>query len=144
MLQTTKERYSDFASKYVNNGLNGAKAARDAGYKEHSARSIACQLLTIPYVKDEINRLQALEAKKAGFTIQDAHQLYTHAYAMAERTRQSGAMVSAVTGIARLYGYDKDANIGEKTIIIISPKVVESRAIESQEAIESENEVDNV
>jgi hypothetical protein len=34
--------------------------------------------------------------------------MYNAAYTLAEETKQPSAMVSAVTGIARLYGMDKD------------------------------------
>lgn len=46
-----------FILNYVANWFNGAKAARDAGYSEDSARSIASENLTKPHIKAEIDRL---------------------------------------------------------------------------------------
>lgn len=131
MLQTTKDRYTLFAMSYVNNGFNGAQAARDVGYKESSARQTACHLLTNDYIKQEIARLKGVNASKAGFTIEDAHDLYFRAYKLAERIKKPAPMAQAATGIARLYGYDKDSGGGrEQTIIIIGPKAP-AKAIES-------------
>jgi hypothetical protein len=96
-------------------------------------------------IRSEINRLQAIERKKRGFTVDDAHNLYKHAYDVAELAKQSGAMVGASTGIARLYGMDKDSGGGrEQTIIIIGPKApakaVESDVVASEGLIEGDKE----
>ena len=42
------------------------------------------------------------------------HGLYQAAYNQAQALNQPSAMVSAVTGIARLYGMDKDNDMGAK------------------------------
>lgn len=145
MLQATKERYSQFAINYVNNGFNGAQAARDSGYKESSARQVASHLLTVIYVKEEIERLKGVNASKTDFTVDDAHNLYTRAYNLAERRNQPAAMSQAATGISRLYGYDKDSGGGrEQTIIVIGPKApvkaIESRPVAPERLIEGEHE----
>jgi hypothetical protein len=44
-------RRQAFVIYYCSNGFRGAKAARDAGYSEHTARSIAHELLTFPDVQ---------------------------------------------------------------------------------------------
>jgi hypothetical protein len=41
-------------------------------------------------------------------TVESIDDMYQAAYALAEATKQSSSMVSAATGIARLYGMDKD------------------------------------
>jgi hypothetical protein len=41
-------------------------------------------------------------------TVEKVQAMYQKAYDLAEGTKQSSSMVSAVTGIARLYGMDKD------------------------------------
>jgi len=47
---TTQQRYTRFVDEYMID-LNGAAAARRAGYSEHTAPQIACELLTKPYIK---------------------------------------------------------------------------------------------
>ena len=90
-------------------------------------------------VRKAIAGLEAKTAEKAGFTIERAQREYEEARTLAKTTNQPAAMVSATTGKARLYGMDKDAGGGEKTIIIISPKAAPalSKPVESKE-IENE------
>jgi phage terminase small subunit len=49
-------RQQRFCIEYVID-YNGTQAAIRAGYSEDTARSIACELLTKPYIADEIKRL---------------------------------------------------------------------------------------
>ena len=51
---TDKERL--FVEKYFELGLNGAKAARAAGYSAKSARNIAYENVTKPHIRAEIER----------------------------------------------------------------------------------------
>ncbi len=48
------ERQAAFVRSYVENGGNGAAAARDAGYSEHSAKQIGTQMLSLPWVQRAI------------------------------------------------------------------------------------------
>lgn len=48
------KRKNIFVDQYFILNRNGAAAARAAGYSENSARSIACELLTDPYIKARI------------------------------------------------------------------------------------------
>ena len=118
MLQSTKQRYNIFALHYVSNGLNGAKAAKDTGFAKSSAKQTACRLLTIDYVKEEVARLQALFAEKAGMTVERVQQMYLEDREFAKKCNQAGAVVSATTGIARLYGFDKDG--GKPTVAVVN------------------------
>lgn len=45
------ERQAAFVRSYVENGGNGAEAARSAGYSEHSAKQIGTQMLSLPWVQ---------------------------------------------------------------------------------------------
>jgi hypothetical protein len=56
MPATETEKQQSFATHYVTNGGNGAKAARDAGYSAKSARVIAHKLVNNPTVQELIQR----------------------------------------------------------------------------------------
>jgi hypothetical protein len=56
MPATETQMQQDFATHYVANGGNGAKAARDAGYSEKSARVIAHKLVNNQTVQGLIQR----------------------------------------------------------------------------------------
>ena len=86
-------------------------------------------------VKLAITRIQTAEVAKTGYTVENAKDEYEEARVLASKTNQPAAMVSAITGKARLYGYDKDAGTAEKVVIMVSPAVPEdrlSRAIEGK------------
>jgi hypothetical protein len=58
-----------------------------------------------------IEGIEAYKGRKGAETartLQSVDAMYQAAYDLAESTKQSSSMVSAVTGIARLYGMDKD------------------------------------
>ncbi len=84
---------------------------------------LAAQLMSSNVIKEEIIRKRAELSKKMGFTIERAQQMYEEDRDFASTVNQAGARVSATTGICRLYGLDKDSGGGEKTIIIIGPKI---------------------
>ena len=44
-----------FIECYLSNGMNGAAAAREAGYSEHTARETAYENLTKPHIKSAID-----------------------------------------------------------------------------------------
>ncbi len=134
MQAATKLRYDNFVNCFAMlKWQNATKAAIEAGYKPKYARQQASDLCTVPYIKQAIFDKKVAMAEKAGFTIATAQIEYEEAREMAKQTQQPAAMVSATTGKARLYGMDKDAGSGEKTIIVISPrppKVIDSKEIE--------------
>jgi len=102
-----------------------------SGYRQNARR-----LLTYDYIKQAIADYKAKIRAEKGFTVEDVHKLYEGAYDLAKDKHQTGSMVGAATGIARLYGMDRDAGGSkEQTIIIIGPKTVTepARAIESEE-----------
>ena len=116
---------------------NGAEAARLAKYSEKTARIQAAQLLTLPSIQ------QAIEQKKA--------ELYSGIAASEEEVRRNHRLAQSLAlGKGDLTTYtrntellgktlamyaDKNINIGEKTVIIISPKApkqVNSEVIEQE------------
>ena len=50
-----------FCEAYLSNGFNGAEASRDAGYSEETAKQIATENLSKPYLRDYIkSRIEVL------------------------------------------------------------------------------------
>lgn len=137
------DKQKKFCEEYVLD-LNATQAALRAGYCANSAKQIGSENLSKLAIRGEITRLQAFEREKRGFTIEDAHNMYEEDRNFARSCKQSSAMVSATTGIARLYGMDKDSGGGrEQTIIIIGPKVpvraIESQPVASDKLLEGES-----
>lgn len=133
----SNEKAQAIAVEYCNNGFKKVMALLAVGYSNNYANKVGLKLFDNKGVKTAIAKIQSAGIAKTGFSIADAQRMYEEDRELACKCRQSGAAVSATTGICRLYGMDKDANIGEKTIIIISPKVskvVESVPVEPQEA----------
>ena len=70
MNKGTKERYDAFIRHYHQNGNNGTQAATDAGYSPKTARFQANKLLTIPYIQDELKRLQSKAVETSEITLE--------------------------------------------------------------------------
>lgn len=140
----SNEKATAIAAEYCTNGFKKVAALLSLGYAKSYANSkTGLRIYDNDKVKLAISRIQATQVAKTGFTIDQAQQMYEEDRDFARKCNQSGAAVTATTGICRLYGMDKDANVGEKTIIIISPKApkaIENRLIEPQEAIGGEKE----
>jgi hypothetical protein len=84
----------------------------------------------------EIDSRKAQLASQTDYTVAKAQKEYEEARLLAMRIGQPAAASTAVTGKARLFGMDKDAGGGEKTVIIISPKApkqVKSAVIEQED-----------
>ena len=138
---------ADFVEHLCTDALNNASLAYRLSYPKckSGVRQAARNLLTKTYIIKAIALRKAQIRKKTGFSVEDTHQLYERAYEKADVSNQTGSMVGAATGIARLYGYDKDSGGGrEQTIIIIGPKVpakeIESQPVASDKQIEGEYE----
>ncbi len=133
-----KKEISDKQQSFVDHYCTDANhnqglAYRMAGYCHLGADAHASRLVRKGSIKEAIFKKQAELRAESGFTVEDVHKLYERAYNKAEEKAQTGSMVGAATGIARLYGMDRDAGGNkEQTIIIIGPKQP-VRAIESEE-----------
>lgn len=128
----SNEKATAIATEYCTNGFQKVMALINVGYaKSYANCKRGLSLYDNVKVKSAINKIQTAAIAKTGFTIAEAQRMYEEDREYAKKCRQTGAMVSATTGICRLYGMDKDANIGEKTIIIISPKI--SKVINNKE-----------
>lgn len=121
MNQGTKLKYDKFCVEYVIHG-NGAKAAIAAGYAANSARSMANQLLTKPYISDKIKKLSSeikTETRKTlsdiakrreeiafGKTTELFKDKWTNIKEPSELTQNQASMVSGVSITTGKYGTD--------------------------------------
>lgn len=59
-----------FCENYIDNGFNATKAARDAGYSEQTAKSMAAENLAKPYLNEYIQKRMKEIFEKVGLTIE--------------------------------------------------------------------------
>lgn len=111
---------------------NATQAALRAGYAANSVNKTGPANLVKIGIKQAIDKLRVKLAEKIGYTVEQAQREYEEARALAMKVNQPAAAATAITGKARLYGMDRDAGGGEKTVIIISPKVAEPKKVESE------------
>jgi hypothetical protein len=98
------------AREYCSNGRCKAQALKEVGYKETYYNS-GIGLKTVYdniRVKEAIRAIDEAGAVRSERTVQSIDDMYQQAYTLASTSNQPSAMVSACTGIARLYGMDKD------------------------------------
>lgn len=120
------DKQREFIAQYLTNGHNASDAYRVAypkvksGWNAHGARLIAKDS-----VKQEIERKRALMEVRSERTVQSIDSMYQTAYDLAQETKQSSSMVSACTGLARLYGMDKDNQLQTDTPTALTPEQVE-------------------
>ena len=122
-----------FAQEYMID-QNATQAALRAGYAKISANVSGHNCINNYNVIKVLERLQSKAAAKTAYTQEVGLAKLLNAYNVEERLRQPSGMVSAIIGANRMHGYDKDANIGEKTIIVIAPrrKVIDSKEISNE------------
>ena len=108
------------------------KALLSVGYSDNYANNTGLKLFDNDRVLEAMRRLSAVAVVRTGYSIEQCQAEYEQARIQAIQTRQPAAAVAAITGKARLHGMDKDAGGGEKTIIVISPKI-ERKVINSEE-----------
>jgi phage terminase small subunit len=83
---------------------NGTQAAIRAGYSDRTATMQASQLLAMPAVKAEVERLQAAAADACNISMGKLYKLLAEACDLARRKESATGMVAAVTAIAKLAG----------------------------------------
>lgn len=137
MNRLSDEKACAIAAEYCTNGFKKVMALLSIGYKESYANNPGLKLFDNVKVKRAIAKIQASTLTKTAMTVEKVQKMYEQDRKFARKVNQAGASVSATTGIARLYGMDKDSGGGrEQTIIIISPKsrkAVDSKEIEDVE-----------
>lgn len=144
-MQVTEQKYTLMQQLFINaytafgqptegNALLSAKAAGCKGKSDSVVSATASRWLSKVKIKDAIAAInghrQAQLAQKTGMTLEKVQEMYLEDRLLAHKCKQAGAAASATTGIARLYGFDKDNAIDEKVVIVIGPKPVESEVID--------------
>jgi hypothetical protein len=119
----SKEKAHAIAAEYTTNGFKKVVALLSVGYSVSYANKVGLKLYDNDLVKQAIEQIQASTKAKTATTVADIERMYEEDRKLAEQCNQAGAAVSATTGIARLYGFDKDNSLNkEQTIIVIAPK----------------------
>ena len=127
------DRANILASAYLTNGFNKAAAMREAGYSDGYARCKGTKVFAHERVQAAIARLQALGQLKTGYSISLCEDEYEKARELAMKINQPAAAVSAITGKARLYGFDKDGTASREEPVDIPKELLEQL---KKEAIE--------
>jgi phage terminase small subunit len=102
-----------FVQEYCSNGYNGTQAAIKAGYSVNTAKNIACENLSKPYIKARIDAYKAELSREHGYTVEQCQKEYEEIRQAAIAAGQLSAAATAVTGKARLYGMDKQTQVTE-------------------------------
>lgn len=104
-----------FCRIYCINGHNAAQAYKEAypnsksGWDAHGAR-----LIGNDSIQAEISRIEAKAVQESGRTVESLDLMYQKGFDIAETQKNPAAMATNATGIARLYGMDKDNDMGTK------------------------------
>lgn len=101
-----------FVGYYCSNGMNATQAAISAGYSEKTARSIAAENLTKPYIAKLIKENMAETSKRNKITIDSLIEELEEArkIALGLDNPQTSAAISATMGKAKLTGLDQPEN----------------------------------
>ena len=104
-----------------------SRALQAGGYSEHYSKRAGLKLFTNVHLQGAIKAIDEAGAAKAERTVQSLDLMYQQAYDLAQSERQPAAMNGSVTGIARLYGMDKDAGGGSADV----PKELSKEQVEA-------------
>ena len=106
----SKEKACAIAAEYYTNGFNKIEALLSVGYSDTYAKNTGLKLFVNDRVVEAMRRLSAVAIATTGYSIEQAQAEYEQARIQAIRQKQPSAAVSAITGKARLHGFDKDAS----------------------------------
>ena len=105
-----------FKEAIITNGGNATEAAKTANYcpkaknRDNKCGVIGHGLLRNIKIKEAIAQRKAELSAETGYTVAQCQQEYEQARTHAATLKQPSAEVSAITGKARLFGFDKDAS----------------------------------
>ena len=100
------------ARAFTSNGRNEEQGMLSAGYSKSYARSgLGHRIYADIRLKTAIARIDAENAEIGQRTVAGIDEMNKTHYNTSKTLNQPSAMVSAVTGLARLYGMDKDNQV---------------------------------
>ncbi len=111
------------AREFCSNGRNKAEAMLDVGYEPSYARGGRGQGMVYgnERVKAAIARIDSKTEARSEYDVDQCDKQYSEIITLAIKLKQPSAAVSAITGRARLRGWDKDTHVNEDTASAISP-----------------------
>jgi hypothetical protein len=114
------------ARAFVGNGHKRGEALIEAGYKPRYANSGHCaKIYDRIEVKEAIEGYEADIRVDTAMTVERVQGMYLAARDLAITNNQPSAAVSAITGIARLYGMDKDNQTNTEAPTALTPEQAE-------------------
>lgn len=131
------DKQQAFINEYMVNGHNATQAYKTAypdctsGHKQNGSR-----LLTNDDILKAIAGLMAELGAEAGYTVTQCQEEYEQARQLGISLNQPSAVVSAVTGKARLYGFDKDNQVNDDQ----TKEIDQSKAEQARKLIKLQRE----
>lgn len=114
--------YTAFGMSTYANGMLSIIAAGSKAKTNRALTVVASKMLTDIDVKAKIEAIEATRqaqlAVQTGYSIEKAQIEYEEDRQLARTLNQPAAAVSAVTGKARLYGFDKDAGVKDTVTVV--------------------------
>ncbi len=98
------------ARAFIANDRKQEQAMIEVGYTKAYARSYCGLMWENPKIKAAIKAIDEKQAEIGNRSVKSLDEMYQVAYDLANKRDQPAAMNGSVTGIARLYGMDKDAD----------------------------------
>ena len=108
----SQEKAAWIAREYCTNGYKKVEALLAVGYANTYANNIGLKLYDNSRVKEEIDRIEALNRARSGYTIDQYIQELDEGRARAIDYKQVSAEITAVIAKGRSQGFDKDNDIG--------------------------------
>ena len=108
-----------FVQEYLNNGFNGTQAAIKAGYSEKSARQIAEETLTKPYIREKIEKYKENTEKK--FELTNEYLIESFKAIAEDPEANKGDRIRALENLAKHRGfYEKDNSTKNAFQIVVN------------------------
>ncbi len=117
------------ARAFTSNGRKQEQAMIDVKYTPAYAKSYCGKMWDNPRLQDAIARIDKEQAEIGHRTVAGLDKLYADCYTEAQANKQPSAMVSAVTGIARLYNMDQPEGKADQPASITEEQAARYRAM---------------
>jgi len=108
----SQEKAAWIAREYCTNRYKKVEALLSVGYSNTYANNIGLKLFDNSRVKEEIDRIEALNRARSGYTIDQYILELDEARARAIDYKQVSAEITAIIAKGRSQGFDKDNDIG--------------------------------